>query len=147
MNKKKVDFISSILVICISIMVFYLSLSFKKLEATEVGAAFMPRVYAGALIILSVILFVQSIKSKEDDDSGDFKMVAITMGVIAGYIVLTPMLGFYISTLVSVLALLLFSRIRKPILLITMPVGISLFIYICFQKLLHVPIPLGKFFS
>lgn len=147
MIKKNVNLISSILVMCISVMFFYLTLSFKKVESNEVGAAFMPRVYAIVLIILGIILFLQSLKSKDEENPSDFKMVAITMGVIAGYILLTPMLGFYISTLISVLALLLFSRVRKPILLITVPMGISLFIYVCFEKLLHVPIPFGMFFS
>jgi hypothetical protein len=147
MIKKNADLIISILVISVGCLFFYLTLFFKTTDTTEVGAAFIPRVYTTMLVILGIMLFFQSLKSKAEDIPSDFKMVAISIGLTAGYILLTPVLGFYIATLVSVLAFLLFSRVRKPILLIVTPVGISLFVYVCFERLLRVPIPWGLFFS
>lgn len=144
---KKANIMSSVIVAAIAILFFYLSLGFKKLESQELGAAFMPQVYTVVLLGLAIILFVQGLRTEKPVPSENPKLVLMSIGVIFIYILLTPLLGFYISTLAAVSAHLWFSKVRKPISLILGSVLITLFVYVFFQRLLDVPIPLGVFFS
>lgn len=128
---------------------YFLTFNFPELETTEVGPAFLPRVYCGLLIIFCVILFIQGLieKGKEKTEEKTLGYALASMGIVLLYVWILPIVGFYISTLLTIFSLLLFSRVRSKLILISIPIGSVLFVFIVFEKLLKVSIPLGSLFS
>ena len=143
---KRINFIAGFLVIAVSGYFYYLSNSFPSIKAQLTGPAFMPRFYIYVLVDLSIILILNSLRLENNKISGNIKMVFISMGLVFLYAVLIPNLGFYVSTLFFLTTLLWVSKVRKPITLITIPIGTLLFLFLFFQTLLKVPLPTGIFF-
>lgn len=123
---------------------------FPKVKLEEIGPAVMPRIYAAILFILGGIVVVQGLMAKKREEEENEKTLGyavISMVFVLVFLILIPVIGFYISTALLVVGLLLFSKVRNYILLISVPVGTVLFIYVCFEKLLKVAIPAGSLFS
>ncbi|QNK87449.1 tripartite tricarboxylate transporter TctB family protein [Sporosarcina sp. resist] len=128
---------------------FYaLTFNFPELSVSDTGPAFMPRIYCGLLILFGLILFIQGVldKSGKVEKEHTTRYAIASMGIILLYIIVMPIIGFYISTLLLVFSLLLFSKVRSKIILISVPIGTVLFIFIVFVKLLKVSIPMGSLF-
>mgnify|MGYP001398708189 CR=1 FL=1 len=146
---KRANLIASVLVMAVAAYFYYLTFSFPTVSAQETGPAFVPRIYCGALMLLGLILFIQGLlhKEKEDGQQGKMGMVFAVMGVMLLYLFLIALAGFYASTVLMVLALLWIFKVRSPVLLICIPAGTALFVFLFFEELLAVPMPSGLFFS
>lgn len=143
---RKVNIISSLIAMAIAIFFYYNTLDFPSIKSTETGADFMPKIFSGGLMILGIILFVQSFFTKEKSPEEKMNMIALTAGILLIYLFFIQLLGFYSSTILFMIALLLITKVRKMTILIFVPVGISFFIFIFFEKMLKVPIPSGFLF-
>lgn len=144
---KRADLISSIIVMAVAIFFFYQTFAFPDTGAdSETGPEFIPRIFSTLLMILGIILFIKSFTTKEEAPTTKVKMIALTIGILFVYMLLINFLGFYSSTILFVLVLLLITNIRKIALLITVPISIALFIFVFFENLLTVPIPTGILF-
>lgn len=143
------NIISSFIAVGIALLFYVMANQFKDIPVQDTGPAFMPQLYAGILVILAILLFINSIKAKDNSKSSstNSKLVFLTMLLITLLISLIPVLGFYIVTPLAVVAFLLMCKEKNLFILIGLPLGIVLFIYVLFQKLLLVPIPLGKIFQ
>jgi len=143
------NIISSFIAVGIALLFYVMANQFKDIPVQDTGPAFMPQLYAGILVILAILLFINSIKAKDNSksSSSNSKLVFLTMLLITLLISLIPVLGFYIVTPLAVVAFLLMCKEKNLFILIGLPLGIVLFIYVLFQKLLLVPIPLGKIFQ
>jgi putative tricarboxylic transport membrane protein len=122
---------------------------FQEVNVAEIGPSIMPRIYCGILVLLGGILVIQGFLTKivKEEQENTMGYAVASMGFVLIYLLLIPFAGFYISTALLVLGLLLFSKVRNYVLLITIPLGTVLFVYICFERLLRVAIPLGSLFS
>lgn len=143
------NYIGGILTIILAGFFYSRTFNFPNLQAQDIGAAFMPRVYCILLILLGGILIVQGFLDKSENSGSEntMKYAMLSMVFILVYIILVPILGFYISTLLLVLGMLLFSKVRSKVILVTIPIGTILFIFVFFQQLLKVSVPLGSLFS
>lgn len=139
---------SGIVSIFIGGFFYFLTMDFPELNNTETGPAFLPRIYCGLLVVFGLILFIQGIldKNKEVKKEKTFLFALLSMGIVCLYIVVMPYVGFYISTALTLVALLLFSKIRSILTLVSVPVGALLFVYVVFELLLKVQIPSGSLF-
>ncbi|NBI07103.1 tripartite tricarboxylate transporter TctB family protein [Senegalia massiliensis] len=146
---KKGNIVSGIIIIITSLFFYFNTSSFKKLDNQVIGADFMPKLYAILLIALGIILIIQNYKkeeNKEENKESYYKYSLITMVLLLIYIIIIPILGFYSSTILLVLSLLLFSKTQNKIILITIPIATSLFIFLFFDILLNVAMPTGLIF-
>ncbi|MFD1206217.1 MULTISPECIES: tripartite tricarboxylate transporter TctB family protein [Sporosarcina] len=139
---------SGIISILIGGFFYFLTLDFPDRNTMEVGAAFLPRIYCGLLIIFGLILFIQGILDKEKSEKQWMTIgyALISMVIVLAYILAMPFIGFYISTALVIFGLLFFSKVRRVATLISVPLGAVLFVYIVFELLLKVSIPLGSLF-
>lgn len=146
---KRAELIISIIGLLVAGSFYYFTFDFPKLKMQETGPAFMPRIYCGLLLFLSMVLLVQTIikKGKEEGKENTLPYAIASMGFILVYIVLIPFIGFYISTLLVVFGLLFFQKVRNKWALIAVPLCTAFFVFIFFEKLLKVSIPLGSLFS
>ncbi|WOV88094.1 tripartite tricarboxylate transporter TctB family protein [Sporosarcina oncorhynchi] len=140
---------SGIISIFIGGFFYYLTLDFPETKSTDTGAAFMPRIYCGLLIVFGLILFIQGLldKNKVERIDRTIGYALISMAIVLAYVLTMPYIGFYISTALTIFGLLLFSKVRKVSTLVSVPLGAILFVYIVFGILLKVSIPLGSLFS
>lgn len=144
------NIIFGIIIICIGALFFGMTFDFPKLTLEPVGPSFMPRVYSVLLIMLGLLLIMNLFKNNEAANSIDrknLKNVLFSMLLVLMYIILIRYIGFYISTLLFSISFLLFSRVRNKYVIISLPIGIITVIFIFFDKLLKVAIPLGILFS
>lgn len=143
---KIANLIGSLVGMAVAVFFFYHTFAFPVVQSQETGPAFMPRIFAVALMILSIILLIQSFFTKEKAPETKMKMIGLTMGIVLIYLLLIPTLGFYSSTILFVLVLILITKLKKPILLVVIPVAVPLFVFVFFEKMLRVPIPTGILF-
>ena len=128
-----------------------MSFTFPPGTETETGPAFIPRIYGGLLFALGFALAAKSLRGRGEAaaEAGrlSVKNVVIGLALFTAYVIMIPILGFYLMTLIMVAALLRLGRGRSPVLLIAVPAGVALFIYLFFEKLMSVPMPSMFFLS
>lgn len=151
MKNEKV--IASIIFIIVSGLFFALSLDFPSVaQPNDVGPAFIPRISAGFLTLLSIILFIQGIieiKNKEQESESLYHhifLVLVVMILTILYVFLIPILGFYIVSGLFIIIYLILSKIRKVSLILAIAIGTNLFVYLFFELTLKVPVPSGILF-
>lgn len=141
------DIISGVIVIMISLFFGINTMKFNASTSTDLGAQFMPRVYVGLLIFLSLLMIIKSIKDKNKEKSSYSKSTFIVMALLSIYILVMPYLGFYISTPIFIFILLRYLKIENRIIYLGIPIGMTAFIYVFFNILLKVSLPMGIIFS
>lgn len=143
----------SIGIVVIGIGIFFITntLEFPELTLEPMGPAFMPRLYSILLIFLGLILAIKALREKKNQENtsveNNMKYVLLSMLIVLIYVLLIPYLGFYVSTLVFCFVFLVFSKVNNKVVLILVPIGTISLIYIFFDKILKVAIPLGSLFS
>ncbi|AEE92223.1 conserved membrane protein of unknown function [Tepidanaerobacter acetatoxydans Re1] len=149
---KRINIVTGIIFIALSIFIFVQSLSFQQTMITDnfIGAAFFPRMIAVIMLILSAILIVSSILEKDwhNDTSSifkweTFKFPLIGVIVLLIYIMLLDKLGFIIDTIILNIVLLSIFRYNNKILTLLLSCAITLAIFQVFQRILMVPLPSG----
>lgn len=143
------NLIIGIIIVLIGIFFIANTLDFPDLTLEPVGPAFMPRLYSILLIFLGSILIIKALREKAEnkETESNMKYALISMLIVVVYVLIIPLLGFYISTFIFSLTFLFFSQVRNKIILVSIPVGAILFIFIFFDKILKVAIPVGSLFS
>nr|WP_321500504.1 tripartite tricarboxylate transporter TctB family protein [uncultured Dethiosulfovibrio sp.] len=113
------------------------------------GATFFPRMVSLGMIAIALVVLVGAIKGKDEVKAGSPKgAYRTTAGAIAIALYawgLEP-LGFIISTAALNLVILVLFGVKKPSLLLVLPISVTFTIYWVFYKLLMVPLPEGIFF-
>lgn len=144
-----------------AILVLILSLSIQKLDVSVVGSAFVPRLVAVGIFILSAKLLWDGIqKSKqavavsadekakdgESKESANYASVLATIALMVIYVALIGPLGFLPSTILYlILQFMLFtdrSHWKVP-LYVVIAIVTSGTIYYVFRMVLHVMLPEG----
>jgi putative tricarboxylic transport membrane protein len=123
-------------------------------QSGEVGPRAFPLFFGYVLAGLSLLLLAQSWRppAPELDDEpdepaslpGEWTAVVITIGGLVVYGMLLEPFGFIPSTAFVVAAVMLFGlRVRSPVLVAGMAIGLSLGSYLLFGKLLGTYLPPG----
>jgi putative tricarboxylic transport membrane protein len=125
-------------------------------QGTEAGPRAFPLFFGYLLAVLSVLLLFQSFRPTAPDFEhesnepaavlpGELTAVAMTIGSFVVYGLLLEPFGFIPSTAFVVVAiLLLVLRVRSPVMIAGMAIGLSLGCYLVFGKLLGVYLPPGN---
>jgi putative tricarboxylic transport membrane protein len=81
----------------------------------------------------------------EDEDAYPASIVgpALVAGLLVAYAVSLPFAGYLISTPIFMAAGLWVLDRRQPFLLLVLPVGFTLIVFLVFSQLLSVPLPVG----
>lgn len=114
--------------------------------------AVYPRFVNVWIAICGILLILKSWKSTEKiilyeskDEKGIIRVVA-TVIIFLIYIFMIDFLGFFISSFVFIIILMLSFGVRQWIKLISVPIIILLFLYFLIKKILFFPLPEGIFF-
>lgn len=120
----------------------------SNVENVLVSPQSFPKALAIVLLILSLCLFASGIKKNKKDDQkiysisfSEIKLVLITLGIVAAYILVVKYLGYLITTIIA-LGILMFiygQRKRKTILIVSIMVPILIEVF--FTKLMKIHLP------
>jgi putative tricarboxylic transport membrane protein len=159
------DLFASVFLAVFSIVMYLASNSIKKLTVSKIGADFAPKLVAITIFILSIFYLINSIKQLKktnseislekdpavDDGKGEKKKISplavlATIGLLVLYIILLPMIGFLITTVIYLfiqMYLLADRSERKiPVFLFTSLVT-SISVYFIFKSVFHLMLPAG----
>ena len=161
MNKDKLkerDIIIGAILTTLSTLIYFLirSSELHTMSKGEPGLspAFFPELAFLFLIILSVILLVSSLIRQPEEkteipkklDPAQIRRVGMILLVLIVYITLIDLIGYYISSFVTLVTLMLVFKVRSwyKILLISATVMVVVFLF--FEKGLKILLPRGFLF-
>ncbi|WP_404457980.1 tripartite tricarboxylate transporter TctB family protein [Oceanobacillus kapialis] len=160
-ENKLVDLFSALFLIVVSIVLYISTFSFRQITASKIGSNFLPQMVAIALFILSAVLFVSALigwrkekkiktelgaKQEDNEEKRDYKLVLISLGLIAVYLILIPTLGFLLSTagyLFIQMYLISDLEKRSPIKFAAVSIVVSVSVYWVFKNVFFLMLPAG----
>lgn len=143
---KKSNIFVSIIIILIGIATLIEVKMFPQGQSNVVGPGFFPGIIAAILIILGIILFIQSIRIKKDEDikvnlfNSENKLAYIIMGITLIYLIAINYIGFLISSIIYLTTLITLYGEKNKLKSLVASSIISSAIYFVFNILLNVPI-------
>lgn len=150
---KKYNFGISAFILFLSFFIFYKTKDFDKIVSKAPGAGFWPRILAIVLIILSVLLFIETLlKEKKASSDAPFefkskamKRVYIMIGIFVIYALILYLGGFVIASLLFIPAVMYLLGERNKKKLLGASVIITGIVYFLFTILLHITLPQSVF--
>lgn len=161
MVSRRIDGISGVLLLIVSIAMLVATFSFQTMTEARIGSDFMPRVIAGLLAAMSLILIVSAYRKRGgsteecvttateeelEDDSKNYRTVIYSVLLMVGYLALMPFIGFLVTTAVFLfLKMWLFSdkSKKKFMIFITISIIASAVTYFVFRSIFYVMLPVG----
>lgn len=145
------------IIVSITLLVFsgFYALLIARLPSRDLphtlGAAFVPWVLAGLLALLSLILLITTITSRDDNSAvvlpkRDLFGITGLLLLIALYVKLMSYLGFIPVSIVFLGILTWAAGSRKPLGIAVFSITTTTLIYLLFQKFFGVQLPAGIFF-
>lgn len=144
MNKKQIhqDVFIGFFCVALCLLIFALNMNLPS------DAAMMPRLLDGMLAVLSVLIIYQGlIKSKAPMEEqkklftwDGLKMPLVTWGLVALYVVLFMLVGYFVATAVIIPVLMRFMKQTSWKLIIAIDVVYLLLIYFVFVRMLGVSV-------
>jgi hypothetical protein len=129
-------------------IVFYLQ-SFIFPVSSEVGPAVIPRLWIFALVPLSLLLLVKTLRNKEGvEDAGPRVDIVLTfIGFLVVYLLVMNYIGYFLSTFIFMITGMIYLGYKNIKVMLITSATWNVFSYIIFYKILFVPLPLGKWFD
>jgi len=121
-------------------------------QISSIKDAVYPRFVSVWIAICGILLILKSWKSSEKiilpeskDKKGIIRVIAIVL-IFLIYIFIIDFLGFFLSSFIFIIILMLSFGVRQWKKLISVPIIILLFLYFLIEKVLVFPLPKGIFF-
>lgn len=138
---KKGNIVFGLLLLFIMCFLLYLTYQIPKpMSEYEMGAGYVPSVYLyTAIALLITIIIREFLKTEERSLMVNLRTIMFFVIVVA-YVIGIRFIGYYIPTLIVLAILLFILGERRKYVLLSVPIGFSVFIFIVFQQILNVRI-------
>lgn len=144
MTNRLGDRIAAGLLLALAIAVFAYTFTFPPpIQDLDPGMSLFPRI---AAVIIGGFALIPLLRPEEGEAlprGGSALRVVVTAVLLFGYALVLDLLGFVLTTLLFLVALLLLVGIRRPVLLAVVPLGVSLGLFFVFRFFLEVPLPVS----
>jgi hypothetical protein len=149
------DGIAGLVLLAISLVLLVQSFQLPSLPIVPVGPGFYPAIVLSFMAAASALLVVQDVmKHRAPAEAGvsaaprrNYRLVVIAFAIVGGYVVLLPLLGFRVATVVFVAALQAAldrpKSARQWMVLAAIALGTAAVSYIVFERYLLVLLPRG----
>ena len=139
----RADHVAGAAFIVFGLLVLALSGDLPTGQLSMPGSGFLPKIIATMTIIFGAALVLRARESGpySDLDWGDGKHAALVTVITAAAIYLYTWLGFIITMVLLMMALLLVVERRNPVRAGIYSAAVVLFTYVCFAWLLKTPLP------
>ncbi|MCX5820904.1 MAG: tripartite tricarboxylate transporter TctB family protein [Deltaproteobacteria bacterium] len=146
-------------------LVFFSFMFYEALELRgvgrfgEVGSGFWPLLSLGVTTILSLVWLISNLRQYSREKVGTAeepptpetiveawrrrRKIALCSVCLLGYIILTPWIGFILSTILFILSFVLALEEKRKLVLIISPLLITAVIIVVFAKFITIPLPRG----
>lgn len=151
------DSFAGLIFLAISLALLVQSFSLPQLPLVPVGPGFYPRIVLIFMAVTSAVLIVQDLRARRAIAADGpaparpqraYGLVALSFAIVAAYIVLLPLLGYRIATVLFVAALQAAlegpATWRQWTVLAAIAVGTSAVTYLVFEQYLSVLLPRGS---
>lgn len=149
------DGIAGLILLAISLVLLVKSFQLPSIPIVPVGPGFYPAIVLSFMAAASALLVVQDImkhRATTPAGAGDapprrYRLVVIAFAIVGGYVVLLPLAGFRVATVLFVAALQAAlggpRTAREWAVLATIAVGTTVSTYVIFERYLLVLLPRG----
>ena len=149
------DGIAGLILLAISLVLLVKSFQLPSLPIVPVGPGFYPAIVLSFMAAASALLVLQDLMKQRTPaaaDAGDaprrnYRLVVIAFAIVGGYVVLLPLVGFRVATVLFVAALqAALGRPRTPrqwAVLAAIALGTAAVSYVVFERYLLVLLPRG----
>ena len=147
---RKANIVASIIFAVFSlIVIIYTADTLPVVRQGVPGPGVFPIIVAGVMLICSIIIFLTYLKNKDDTpidlSSVGARRAYITMGIMAVYLALAPIIGFLVVTFAFSSGTIKWFSKRGWLYVAAVSLGITVFVYVTFSIVLNVPLPRGFF--
>ncbi len=134
-------------ILSVSLFFLYQTFLFQIPESVNITSpALIPRIWIAILVFLSILLVVRS-KNKEEETGKTFiGTVLLIIAFLIIYLVAMQWVGYYVTTPLFILSAMYLLNYRKTSIMVINAFGFVLFSYLIFNQLLHIDLPLGRWF-
>ena len=157
---KKGEIVLSAFCLAFFSFMFYEALELRGVgRFGEVGSGFWPLLSLGVTTILSLIWLLANLRqySREKGNTAEEpptpeaiveawrrrRKIALCSVCLLAYIILTPWIGFILSTILFILTFVLALEEKRKLVLIISPLMITTVIIVIFAKFITIPLPRG----
>lgn len=138
------DVVAGALLLVFAAATFVVTLGFPGPgQPNDPGPAAFPRIIAVALAVLAVLQLVRPQGGEALPRGRTAVRVAGVVGLLAAYAAVLEVLGFILASILFLLGALMLAGVRRPLLLVVIPVGVSVVLFYVFYELLDVSLPRG----
>lgn len=155
--KRYKDSIGACVIIVFALAYYYASFKINILENKLINSTFFPRVLAGALILLSILLIIKDIRrqSQSNPESGDRMeraaviRILLTVLCLITYVALLETVGFLLMTVLYIFAQILIltpkeqMSVKRLLWFVAISILFSLAVYVVFTRLFTMVLPRG----
>lgn len=143
----RTDELASLLLVAFAVAVYLVSESFPSGVAGTPGPALFPRFIVGTIAVLAVFQFVNAVFLQETVERSvtrdDVVRFVVPAAFLVGYAGILPVVGFLLTTVGFLAAVMFYSGVRDLKVGPTLAVGISIVLQNVFVGFLRVPLPEG----
>jgi len=134
----------------LALAILWSARAFPDVPGQKLGAAFLPMLVGGGLLLCGLGLVVRSLRGRayareageEARPTEHFGSSVVVIGSVVAYIGLSERVGFLFIAPACLLAVFLALRVRWPLALVW-ALGGTVLVHLVFYKLLRVPLPWG----
>jgi hypothetical protein len=143
------DGVAGLVCLAGSLFLLWLSRGLPQSALVPIGPAFYPRILFGITAVLAALLIVSDLWRRPPAAAGSpqYRLVVLAFAIFAGYVILMPLLGYRVATLlfVGVLQVVIEPpRGHRWLLVAAVAVGTMLGTYYVFEGYLSVLLPRGR---
>jgi putative tricarboxylic transport membrane protein len=149
------DGITGLILLAISLFLLLKSFQLPSLPIVPVGPGFYPAIVLSFMAAASALLVLQDLMKRRpaagagagDAPRRNYRLVVIAFAIVGAYVVLLPLLGFRVATVLFVGALQ--AALDRPrsarqwVVLVTIALGTAAVSYFVFERYLLVLLPRG----
>ncbi|KRR14351.1 tripartite tricarboxylate transporter TctB family protein [Bradyrhizobium valentinum] len=147
------DGIAGLVLLAISLVLLVKSFQLPSLPIVPVGPGFYPAIVLSLMAAASALLVLQDLLKRRapagvgDAPRRNYRLVVIAFAIVGAYVVLLPLLGFRVATVLFVGALQAAldrpRTVRQWVVLATIALGTAVASYFIFERYLLVLLPRG----
>jgi len=108
-------------------------------------SGFVPIIVGVIATVFSIILFINSMKKKDNSEEAvlvvDFKKLFKIIGVLLTYVLLIKYLGYVVSTCVALFIILKIAEVRGKIIPLIIATSSGVGLFLLFDVALKIPLP------
>ena len=132
---------------CIFIYIWCAIFLVSSFTIKDSGSRSFPQVVCVLAIILATGFLISSMRGHQNDkmDFSGTGRAMIMAAILLVYMIGCSFLGFYVATLIYLPVAMIYLGQRNKIVIVAISIGLPVFVYLVFQKVLTMQIPLGIF--